>query len=85
MSHDLSDQAEMLYNHQDRMYKILIVAAQIRQLNLPKDKDAKIVLYCRSGGMSRAAAYELAEEGYTNVYDLVGGKNAYDLYKELAE
>ena len=45
---------------------------------LPTDKSAKIVLYCRSGSMSRAAAYQLAEEGYTNVYDLVGGKNAYD-------
>lgn len=45
---------------------------------LPKDKDAKIVLYCRSGGMSRAAAYILEEHGYTNIYDLVGGKNAYD-------
>jgi len=49
---------------------------------LPKDKNAKIVLYCRSGGMSRAAAYTLAEEGYTNVYDLAGGKNAYDAYKQ---
>lgn len=49
---------------------------------LPKDKDAKIVLYCRSGGMSRAAAYTLAEKGYTNIYDLSGGKNAYDVYKQ---
>lgn len=45
---------------------------------LPKNKDEKIVLYCRSGGMSRAAAYTLAEEGYTNIYDLSGGKNAFD-------
>lgn len=45
---------------------------------LPTEKDAPIVLYCRSGGMSRAAAYVLVEHGYTNVYDLVGGKNAYD-------
>lgn len=45
---------------------------------LPTDKNAKIVLYCRSGAMSRAAAYQLAEEGYTNIFDLVGGKQAYD-------
>jgi rhodanese-related sulfurtransferase len=46
----------------------------------PHDKNAKIVLYCRSGSMSRAAAYTLAEHGYTNIYDLSGGKNAYDTY-----
>lgn len=45
---------------------------------LPQNKDDKIVVYCRSGSMSRAAAYTLAEMGYTNVYDLAGGKNAYD-------
>lgn len=47
---------------------------------LPADKNAKIVVYCRSGGMSRAAAYILAEHGYTNVYDLVWGKIDYDGY-----
>ncbi len=45
---------------------------------LPKNKDAKIVVYCRSGGMSRAAASVLEDQGYTNIYDLIGGKNAYD-------
>lgn len=47
---------------------------------LPKDKSAKLVVYCRSGSMSRAASYQLVEMGYTDVYDLVGGKNAYDDY-----
>lgn len=50
----------------------------LQSSKLPTDKNTKIVLYCRSGSMSRAAAYQLAEEGYTNVYDLVGGKIAYD-------
>jgi hypothetical protein len=31
--------------------------------------------------MSRAAAYLLAEKGYTNIYDLVWWKIWYDTYK----
>lgn len=44
---------------------------------LPADKDTPILVYCRSGSMSSWASEDLVELGYTNVYDLEGGVNAY--------
>lgn len=40
---------------------------------LPRDKDTPIAVYCRSGSMSRDAAKELADMGFTNITNLIGG------------
>jgi Rhodanese-related sulfurtransferase len=45
---------------------------------LPQDKNAKIVVYCRSGRMSRIAVLEWAKAGYTDLYDLTGGFQAWE-------
>lgn len=48
------------------------------------DRNAPIILYCRSGRMSEEASQSLLELGYTNVYDVPGGMNAWqDSGREL--
>lgn len=45
----------------------------------PTAKDAKIVVYCRSGSMSAISARDLVEVGYSNVYNLDGGFRAWSV------
>lgn len=52
------------------------VEQQIKEF--PADKSAKIVLACRSGRMSSEASQTLLELGYTNVYNLAGGMEAWN-------
>ena len=51
------------------------IAENIGQL--PADKNTNILVYCRSGSMSKIAAQKISELGYANVYDLKGGIDGY--------
>ena len=48
-----------------------------RAAELPKDKGAKITVYCRSGNESAIAAQTLIDLGYTNIDNLDGGMTAW--------
>jgi rhodanese-related sulfurtransferase len=48
-----------------------------RASELPTDKTAKIVVYCRSGAESAIAVQTLLGMGYTNIQNLDGGMNAW--------
>ena len=57
---------------------------------LPQDRSAKIVLYCRSEIMSVIAAVLLVEQGYTNVWQLAAGmleweRQGYQLLNKIDE
>ena len=43
----------------------------------PQDKSAPIYLYCKTGPMANYAARTLFEMGYTNIYNLDGGVEAW--------
>ncbi len=48
------------------------------QASLPENKKTPILVYCRSGSMSRIAAKQLLKMGYKTIYDLEGGVKAYE-------
>lgn len=51
------------------------IEANLNQL--PAERDAKILLYCRSDRMSRIAAETLVGLGFSNIWNLDGGFNAW--------
>tara|TARA_R110002111_G_scaffold98184_2_gene151506 strand:- start:1608 stop:1955 length:348 start_codon:yes stop_codon:yes gene_type:complete len=58
-----------------------VLEFQITDHDKFQDKDASIVIYCRSGGRSALAAIALEQLGYTDVCSMAGG---YNLWSEKA-
>ena len=56
---------------------ILIPAEHLAEKLSGMRKDAPLVLYCRSGRRSRAAAEALAAAGYSDVRNVSGGLEAW--------
>ncbi len=58
-------------------YAVNIPLGELRNRfgELPKDKD--LLIYCRSGRRSEAASKFLMDQGYTRVYNVLGGFNAF--------
>lgn len=62
------------FNHEHIENAVLIPYDKIKdsaQSALP-DKNAMVLIYCRTGRRSEIAARELIKMGYTNVYDFGG-------------
>jgi rhodanese-related sulfurtransferase len=54
-------------------YLIPHTEVKIRTDELPIDKGDSILVYCRSGGRSSLASQDLADLGYTDVRNMLGG------------
>lgn len=46
------------------------------------DKDKTYLIYCRSGRRSVTACNLMAEQGFTKLYNMLGGYNAWSVEKE---
>jgi phage shock protein E len=69
---DVRTEAEYLEQHIPNSLLIPDYAIATLAPKLLMHKDAKIIIYCRSGRRSREAAQALLQMGYTNVHDLGG-------------
>lgn len=57
-----------------------VLEFKISELEIPNNPEAKVILYCRSGGRSALAASSLQNMGFSNVMSMSGG---YEAWKTL--
>ena len=69
---DVRTQAEYDDGHIENAVLLPVDEISAKAEDVLKDKNAKILVYCRSGNRSATAARTLINMGYTNVYDFGG-------------
>jgi rhodanese-related sulfurtransferase len=67
---DVRSAQEYAEGHLDKSINLTVDTIGVNIETLVKDKNTKIIVYCRSGNRSATAANTLINLGYKNVYDL---------------
>ena len=70
---DVRTEAEYNQGHIPGSIVIPVDELQDRALNELPDKEAEIIVYCRSGARSASACDILVNLGYTNIDNMLGG------------
>ena len=69
---DVRSEEEFLSGHLEGAILLPVDEIEARAESVLEDKDAVILVICRSGNRSQTASQELANLGFTNVYDIGG-------------
>jgi len=69
---DVRTPAEFKQGHIEGALLLPNTEIEAKASSVLPDKDARILVYCRSGNRSEEAALKLIDIGYTNVYDFGG-------------
>ena len=69
---DVRTEAEFKEQHISGAILLPVAEIENKAAEILPDKDATILVYCRSGVRSKTAANQLISMGYTHVYDMGG-------------
>lgn len=74
---DVRTEDEYSSGHIENSILISVDDIKSKAESILKEKDQKILIYCRTGNRSNVALKKLKEMGYTNLYDF-GGINSWE-------
>jgi rhodanese-related sulfurtransferase len=84
---DVREPDEYAAGHLPRAVNVPRGVLEFRAGGIPElaNPNAKVLLYCRSGGRSALAAQALQRLGYTNVFSMSGGYDAWQAQSSMAQ